>query len=229
MYIYNFLRIHGNTMGNQKVNIFLFCLLVGFSINAMQEDAMLFKQIYTEHCKKLKNTDIQKKPFFICFSGTPGMGKSTLANKLEDHYKAVKIRTDDVRAIINSLDLQDKKSALSKIQDYLQFFFKEYQCPNKFIIIDASIDRTYTLLFPMLEKNKIPYLVIRLEVDPDTVLKRIQEREKDVKFYLSWMPDARKDYENFLVHNKNKNIIMFDNNNSKPDLKKIYKAVDAYL
>jgi predicted kinase len=158
-----------------------------------------FGELYEKHYSTLHNLHIPHKPFVICFSGTPGMGKSYIAKILETKYKAVRINTDDIRVFIRSLytnlDNNEKEPLLN---NYLIYFMKHYKHQNQLIILDASIDRRYNLIFSLCEKFSIPYVIIRLEVPYNEVVERITEREGgDKKHYLPHLPKWYEDYEEF--------------------------------
>lgn len=189
-------------------NFLLLLLLYGTHIFcAIQEEALaaLFKQ----HCTLLKNTDIQQAPFVITFSGTPGMGKSFIAKLIEERCCAVRVSTDEIRSLLASLDIKpaDYDQALFS---YFTYFMQHYTLPNKRIIVDASIDRKYKQVFAYLKKNKVNYLVVRLEVPRELIIERIKQREGiKAEFYYKNLDGWLKDYEEF--GKKNVADITFDN------------------
>lgn len=177
------------------------------AVSVLDENTL--EKIFKEHCSELKNTDIKLDPFVISFSGTPGMGKSFIAKKLEDIYKAVRISTDELRNLLESYFI-DKKNRESVVEEYLSYFLQNYKLPNKFIILDASIDRRYKQLFPYLKTKKIKFVVIRLQVPKDTIIERIKERDSSrAEWFLKNLDHWLQDYLEFA--NQFKEYISFDN------------------
>jgi cytidylate kinase len=166
--------------------------------------------IFQQHCATLKNLTIEHKPLLVAFSGTPGMGKSFVAKKLEDHYQAVRISTDLLRKLIESntsISLQEYEGVL---HTYLHYFFGHYDKPNKRFILDASIDRKYVQVVPFCAQHKINLIVVRLEVPRDIVVKRLCEREGAKSAWHRKHLDAWfTDYYNFA--NAYKNYVPYAN------------------
>jgi len=133
----------------------------------------LFNKIYKIHFKKLKNLDIPHKKLVICFSGIPGSGKTQLSKILEEKYNGVRVSSDDVRRIVNKLQLGD----LDKITyPYLDWFFENYKFPNKLIILDKGIDRRWRETFSLFKKQDYKIFVIRLSVPEKIYEKRIIDK-----------------------------------------------------
>lgn len=158
----------------------------------------LLEKIYSEHIAQLPYTEIEQDPFVITFSGVPGMGKSFIAEKLTEHFKAVRICSDDIRDILQKLPDIDKKNREKVLEEYLMYFLQHYNFPNKRIILDASIDRRYVKLFSYLERHEIPFIVIRLEVPRELIVERIKHREgKLAHNYLKLLDHWFENYEEF--------------------------------
>jgi predicted kinase len=193
------------------------------------ENEKILEKIFKEHCLQLKNTDIKQPPFFITFSGTPGMGKTFLAKQLEDKYKAVRIRTDDIRRLVESnLSNQRKQKDYENVlEEYLKYFFKHYKLANKRFILDASIDRRYKTLFPKLKAKNIKFVVIRLKVPRDLIAKRFTEREGDkANWYIKKLDAWLSDYDNFAAQYKD--YISYENNN-EIRLDKLFEEIDKEI
>jgi len=106
----------------------------------------ILDSIYEIHKNQLKNLPFPHKKLFICFSGVPGSGKTYVAKKIEERYKAVRVNNDDIREIIrkivekskNNVDVNEIEQLLDK---YLINFLNNYTFPNKTIILDSGIER----------------------------------------------------------------------------------------
>lgn len=177
--------------------IYTFLIIFIYQGHCYPFDQNFVEQIYKEHKETLDNTAFTKKPLIICFSGTPGMGKSFVAKILEKKYSAVRISTDEIRAILHTHKL-DPKQHEEFFRQYFIYFFKQYLEPNRFFILDFSIDRRYKDLFPFFEKKEIPFMVIRLQVSRETVMLRLQNREGDAAApYLAKLDTWWHDYAAF--------------------------------
>jgi predicted kinase len=154
-------------------------------------------KMFDRHCAKLKNLDVAQKPLMITFSGTPGMGKSYVAKKLEDAYLGVRISTDDLRTLFDEIGVTTIQERDAILQQYLVYFFGHFKMPNRRFIFDASIDRKYKQLFPFCKQNNMPCIVIRLDVSRDMVMQRIQDRGEKVSWHLKHIDAFFEDYYNF--------------------------------
>lgn len=158
----------------------------------------LLEEIYSEHTSQLPYTEIKQDPFVITFSGVPGMGKSFIAQKLTEHFKAVRIRNDDIRDMLKKFPGIDKQDQERALKEYLFYMLQRYNFPNRRLILDASIDRSYVQLFPYLEKHKIPFMVIRLDVPREIIIDRITQREGALaQNYLKLLDKSFENYEEF--------------------------------
>lgn len=211
-----------------NIKKFLFIsFLAPFSLAYGEITVDVLEKMFKQHCSQLKNTHIQQKPFIITFSGTPGMGKSRLAQKLEDVYQAVRISTDTLRALFNSSASIELKEYDEALQKYFAYFFKRYSFPNKRMILDASIDRKYARLFPFFQLQNIEFVVVRLEVPRDVIVKRLIAREGDRAYwYLKHLDAWLLDYDNFAQQYKN--YISYENL-EESDLKNLTDEIDKNI
>lgn len=155
----------------------------------------LFNKIYKIHVRQLKNLLIPHKKLVICFSGIAGSGKTYIAKILEDKYKGVRIRSDDIREIASKLGFRD----LDKITySYLDWFFENYKFKNKLIILDRGIDRKWQEIFSLFKKQRYKIFIIRLKVSEKVYERRIIEKfGKLDDNYLNRINDWKKQYKEF--------------------------------
>ncbi len=162
-----------------------------------EHQSSVCEALYKAHSEMLTHTDVSHKPLVICFSGTPGMGKTYLAKLLQEKYNGVRLCTDEIRDLIKTSCPSVSNGELL-LGRYLFYFLEHYKGPNKLIILDASIDRRYAVLFPLLEQKKIPYVVIRFDVPRDVVIDRIKQRDGPRnENYLQLLDFWYADYEAF--------------------------------
>ena len=135
----------------------------------------LIEKTYLEHVKQLNNLGVVNDKLLICFSGIPGSGKTTIAKILEERYKAVRIRGDDIRKILKSIDSEaDLDEDLNK---YIAWFFENYSFKNKLIVLDSGIDRRYEQIIGFAENEGFEVFIIRLEVSREILEKRIFDKK----------------------------------------------------
>lgn len=203
-----------------------YCATKGMDkLNAAEHKASMCEALYGVHNKILTHTDVPHKPLVICLSGTPGMGKTYLAKLLQERYKGVRLCTDEIRDIMRDSfpSINNGELLLGR---YLFYFLDHYKGPNKLIILDASIDRRYTALFPVLEQKKIPYVVIRLDVPRQMAINRIKRREGILnENYLQHFDSWYADYESF-GRSFSKSFVL---KNASDGLSKDLEGLDAFL
>ena len=186
----------------KKLLIPLFCIVYSpLLVSAIDNDtenkrflwqSTLCESIFKHHVRLLKNTRVAHKPLVVCFSGVPGMGKTHIAKILEEKFSGVRISNDEIRTIIKNF--ASPLGAQWLMQAYLMYFMLSYSAPNKFIILDSSIDRRYAVLLPYLKVKGIPSIVVRLETPYEQVVERLTAREHAgdgvyLKFLDSWYAD----------------------------------------
>ena len=137
------------------------------------------RQLAEEYISAMKNRDLPQKPVCVIFSGVPGSGKTTLARKLARELKAQYIRHDDIRALARSHGYDLAKLTISSISRIVMNTIMEGDDANKFVIVDASLDRTWPLFFEHTREHGAMPVIIRLEVPREIVEKRIEARSKD--------------------------------------------------
>lgn len=174
----------------------------------------IIKQVHPLYIKKLKNLHTYNKKLLILFSGVPGSGKTFVAKKIEEEFKAIRINADTIRGIFRKSILpkypQIKGNFNEIVIDYTFYLMDHIPQNNGLIIIDSSIDRKYKRVFKWAKNNGYKYFIIRLIIPRDTIIERIRLRDKEkAKYYFSHMNKWIEDNYNF-----NKNVrANFDFNN----------------
>lgn len=174
----------------------------------------------------LKNTEKENPSLIILFSGVPGSGKSTLAKKMEQKYQAVTYNNDLVRSIVYKEKL-DSENPDGLIKNYLLFFLETYNFPNKFIILDKSIDRSYKDICLFLEEHDLPYLIFSIELGGQRAIERVLSRNDKEDLFLVQKNMVRweSDFKDF--KEKGKYDLLLDGENLEID--KAFGIVDHFL
>jgi predicted kinase len=187
-------------------------------------DKNLFNKIYEIHVKQLKNTSVPHNKLVICFSGIAGSGKTSIAKILEEKYKGIRIRNDDIREIINRFGFNDVDEITHA---YVSWLFEHYPFANKLIILDSGIDRRYEEIFALCQKEGYQTFIIRLKVPERIYKKRIIEKlGKLDDNYLTRINDWKKQFEEF---GKNVKSDITLNNGGKLNLASVYFKLDVLI
>lgn len=136
------------------------------------------QQLADEYMATLKNRNIPHDKVFLIFSGVPGSGKTTLALRLRDDLKAQYVRHDDIRSLArrNGYDVETLTIAdISKIAIDTMMLGDA----NKFMILDASLDRTWPIYFASVKRFGAIPIIIRLDIPKNVVIERIKARDKE--------------------------------------------------
>jgi adenylate kinase family enzyme len=192
------------------------------------EKQEIYEKTLQIHLKQLKNLDVKNSKIIVSFSGVPCSGKSTLANDLEKHFKAVKINTDDIRDIIKQVVPVDEytRDELQELLIEYNVNFFEYlrKIPNGFLIIDASVDRNYELVKKTAEDGGYILYIIRILIEKDELIesfkKRNMEKDKeiigDIDIYYDDFKKACEKFEpDYLIKDR-----------KKADMREIIKSIE---
>ncbi len=190
----------------------------------------LNKFIYRRHKKFLKNTATgHQTKIMVCFSSVPRAGKTTLAQKIEKKYKAIRLNNDHVRDIVNANQIGDPSMEII-IENYLKWLIEKLEKgKNKFIILDSSIDRKYKKIKKIAQQYHYPLFIIQIDITKKIFKERVRELPADNRNgYMSLMNSWFIDHQNFKKHNNlKKNIILVINGNT--DTKIIFGKIQKLL
>lgn len=164
-----------------------------------KEDA--HQKLANQYLLGLKNRDLPRKRVCIIFSGVPGSGKTTLAKKLAHDLTAQYIRHDDIRELARRLGYDVSKLTISSISRIVMDTIMEKDA-NKFVIIDASLDRTWPLFFDHTTEHGALPIVIRLDIPKEVVEKRVNLRDKNDFGSVTNLDTFYEQFENSKKHVK---------------------------
>lgn len=151
-------------------------------------------KIYDRHLKTLSYLDESNPKIIVLFSGTPGMGKTEIAKKLEEQLHGIRISSDEVRYIMKKDKIKDEKL----LNDYLLWSLKRLSkdTPNHLFIMDRSIDRTYDHYVNFAKNFGYELFLVRINVDKNVVEERIKQRGANVNTLLYRLNDRWDEYVN---------------------------------
>jgi len=185
----------------------------------------LFEKVYEQHLKQLHYLNEFQPKLLILFSGTPGMGKTTVARALEDHFHAVRVSSDEGRAILRQFGEE-----VELVYSYIEWLLPKLEAnfANHCIIVDRSIDRTFPFYAKYAQDHAFEPFLIRMKLDRKENEEELLARKKGAKRLLRGSDNSWRDYENFSkTHTPD---FVFDNSGSieKP-LQQLEKKIEALL
>lgn len=193
---------------------------------------MILEKIFQKHLSRLKHLNVPHKKLVICFSGIPSSGKTTLAEKIEERYRGIRITNDEIREIIREVMEKHKIERNEErnqeiLHDYLAYLLKVYDEKNKLIILDSGIERSYQKIFSLLQEKAYSCFVILLDIPLEIVKERLMKREerkpeKNFERLKRWIVDfdsAKKEMKADFVMKEN----------SEEEERKLFKRLDKLL
>ncbi len=146
----------------------------------------------------LQCTNVPQPPAIITFFGIPGSGKTVVAKKLADDLQAQYIQQDGMRFILHNKGVKTGNVAPITLAVVGKILAKH---PNKRIMLDASIDRSWPKFYENCKKWGIKPITIRLNADAKTAVKNLTDRGRyddetllrSLTHYIEQFEQAKKD------------------------------------
>ena len=163
--------------------------------------ASLFSSdLVDDYLARLENLDVPHKDELILLSGTPGMGRTTLAKRLAQDLKGVYISADELR------QLSEKKNVKKEVYTLFKRIRKEHQ--NHRIIFDGGLTLVHHLALLSQEmKGKKPdrfvtgkKVVIRMSAPREHVEGRIRKCKVNPDAYFKHLDKWFQIYDESAVY-----------------------------
>lgn len=142
------------------------------------QTSKLNQKLASAYQNTLKYRNITHKSLFITFSGTPGSGKTTLAKKLTQDLQAQYVQHDEIRQMIKGMGYNPYPMNIVLISKLIIDGIMDSD-PNKLVILDASLDRTWNIYFDHIKHLNVKSCIIRLSVAKSEIIKRLETRDGD--------------------------------------------------
>lgn len=179
-----------------------------------------FEKIFQKQIGSLNYLDVENPPLILLFSGTPGMGKTTLSQEVEHTFQAVRIAIDDTRLFFRAEGLD-----YTYLEPYLFWLFdKVYtEYPNHFLIFDLIVHPFYEKVMDFASKHSAPTFLTRLVVPREIVEARIVSRGNKPEITLLRLDKNWEEYENFgMTHTFD---LVFDNSEENASAAPLIEAL----
>ncbi len=143
---------------------------------------LLFDNLLETHINSLRNLEKTNADFFILFSAASGMGKTTVAKRIEHVLGAIRINLDKGRNLLEAKGLYpilgSDKERIECIIHYLSEIIIRLKkiSKNNLIIVDESVDGMYEELCGVAKLFEASHFLIRFKVSKQTAIERIRSR-----------------------------------------------------
>lgn len=160
------------------------------------ENCDAFETIFNRHKKYFRFFHESKPKLLVFFSGPPGIGKTTLANQLEEELHALRISSKEINPIFHNLSISTHKK-----QGYLKWCLRHLNnvSPNHLVLLDRRADRGSEDFFQFAKVNDYKTFIIRLVADQQEIEQRINNRGIYVQEYLSGLGFFLKQCDEFAI------------------------------
>lgn len=167
----------------------------------------LFNEIFEKHKNQLLNMDfINPEKILIVFAGIPGSGKTEISKQLENRLKGIRISSADAHNYIKELS---KDKSLEEItidkRKYVMWVMDQIckDSPNKLIILDKGIERTFPEIEKWANDNGYRMIVVSLYAPIEILKDRITQRNgSGAQAYFEEFDRWESEYNTFMQENK---------------------------
>lgn len=119
------------------------------------------------------------KPILLCLYGFPGSGKSYVARNLSSAVQMANVSADRIR---NELFQQPRFDAQENaiVFHLMNYMTSEFLDAGVSVVYDASVARAgqRRALRELARRHKAEFLLVWLQIDPDTAFARTQQRDR---------------------------------------------------
>lgn len=161
-----------------SIQLWLCCAAATCFGSSMNETFCDYEKIFEEYKASVPYYSVENPRLMILFSGTPGMGKSTLSKKLERDLQGMRVSSDESRALLKKYGRNSME-----VGAYLEWLLVKLQerSPNHLIILDKSMDRNYQAVMEFARKYGFKTYLIRMTMERSNAEERIRFRGENVE------------------------------------------------
>lgn len=168
-------------------------------------EVRIIKEMGEAYIASLKNLDVIHPRLLVLFSGAPGVGKTTIARKIESEFRGLRLENDAIRRMLKQdypeMELEDISHLTYVIMQNSWDWLIENSV-NGLFIIDAGIDRRYSLAEELARKHGFDSVLLAFEISDEEHEKRIRVRGAhpfaSLDRILSFAQQRRQEQRDFL-------------------------------
>lgn len=169
-------------------------------MRSLMENKIL-KKLVEKHIGAMKNLNLPNKKIIVSFSAVPGAGKSYISQRISNHFHAVRINNDQIREILTMEGIQSLAEKQAILGVYIQLLLDHRPYENKFLVLDAGLDRNYMTLATQLQKLGWPLCLIRVSVNREVIEERLKTRE-NAQYFLDRIDKFQQDFDHSIAKEK---------------------------
>lgn len=170
-------------------------------------DKSIFEKVFEQHKQYLPFINMKNdQRILIAFAAPPGSGKTAISDILEKKLEGNRINSIHIQPILESLKGEKLYDGvyLDK-QEYIMLLLTKIveEYPNKKIILDKGIERTYSEISDWCKNNCYRLFIFALDTPLEILKKRIIQREgRYAGDYLKDIERQYWEYKHFIAENK---------------------------
>lgn len=155
---------------------------------------------------------VLQKPVLVAFYGFPGSGKSFVARQLSEALNIVVVSADRIRSELFEQPRYDKEEN-SIVMHLVNYMTGEFLNAGVSVAYDTNSMRAAQRreLREMARKHKAGYMLIWLQIDPDTAFARTQKRDRrtyDDKFAAAHTEETFHSFLNYMQNPKDEDYLV---------------------
>lgn len=170
-------------------------------------DPRIIKEVGEAYIASLKNLDVAHPRLLVLFSGAPGVGKTTIAQKIESEFRGLRLENDAIRRMLKQdypdMMLEDI-SRLTYVIMQNSWDWLVDNSDNGLFVIDASIDRRYAQVEEFAREYGFKTVLLAFEITDQDHEQRIRNRGEhpfaSLDRILSFAQQRRQEQKDFLSH-----------------------------
>ena len=162
----------------------------------------LVEELFQEHLGTLPYLHVSNPPLLIMFCGAWGMGKTHTSQKLEEHFKAIRINADQLRILLKKKDFEFGQDTSANV--FLEFLLYYYvhrlhrESPNQTIIFDRTINfDAYPMYVKFAKNHAYSIFTIKLFASKKSIIERIKQRENEVQTTEWFLDNLEKSWRRY--------------------------------
>lgn len=153
---------------------------------------------------KMMNKVVLSKPVLICLYGYPGAGKTHLSKNLSDSLHIAHVSSDRIRSeLFQSPRYDAQENAV--VTHLMNYMAEEFLASGVSVVYDTNALRLAQRrnLKELAKKHKAEFLLVWLQIDQETALYRVQNRDRRTSESKYAQPHTRESFMQHVINMQN--------------------------